>query len=132
MVGLDTNVLIRYITQDDQHQCRIVDREITKALEKDEIFNIQPVVLCEVVWVLESAYGYNKNDIVTALEYILRTAQFVVIDKTIVWKAVYSYQDGKGDFADYYIGHMNKKNGADTTLTFDKFLKKNNLFKVLV
>lgn len=131
MRGLDTNVLVRYITQDDLHQAELAEREIEEAVLKGEKLVIQPIVLFELVWVLESAYGYRKSEVVPVVDQIMRTAQFEIIEKDILWKALGDFSGGGADLADYYIGHANDNFGASTTLTFDKALKTSPLFAVL-
>lgn len=131
MIGLDTNILIRYITQDDKKQALKVEKEIEKAESQNEKLLIQPVVICEVIWVLESAYGFAKSEILPAIDQILRTAQFRIIDKDVCWKALGDYSEKKGDFADYYIGRSNQNNSAKITLTFDKSLGGSDLFAIL-
>jgi predicted nucleic-acid-binding protein len=76
MIGLDTNVLVRYLTQDDPGQARKATHVIETAVEQGELLSITSLVLCELVWVLEDAYGYGRRDLQTVLERILRTAQF--------------------------------------------------------
>ena len=131
MKGLDTNVLIRYLTQDDETQAAVAAREIEGAGAKGEKMLIHPLVLCELVWVLESAYGFPKGDLLKALDGILRTAQFEIMEKDAVWQALADYRQGKGDFSDYYLGRANEHAGSPITLTFDKTLKGNPRFQVL-
>jgi len=131
MKGLDTNVLVRYLTQDDKEQAAIATREIQEAAANGEKLFIQPLVLCELAWVLETAYGFAKPDILKALEAIMRTAQFEIGEKNIVWQALGDFQHGKGDFSDYYLGRAYEKEGSGITLTFDKLLKGNPRFQVL-
>ncbi len=131
MNGLDTNVLVRYLTQDDPKQAKMAAKEIEGAADRGEKLMIQPFVLCELVWVLESAYGFPKPDILTALDNIMRTAQFEIGEKDTAWLALSDYSREKGDFADYYIGRANEKAGAEVTLTFDKSLKGSKQFKIL-
>jgi predicted nucleic-acid-binding protein len=131
MKGLDTNVLVRYITQDDLHQAELAEREIEEAVLKGEKLVIQPIVLFELVWVLESAYGYRKSEVAPVVDQIMRTAQFEIIEKDILWKAIGDFLGGGADLADYYIGRANENYGAPTTLTFDKALKASPLFTVL-
>ena len=131
MKGLDTNVLVRYLTQDDPKQSALATREIEGAAARGEKFLLQPLVLCELVWVLESAYHLPKADILKVLERILRTAQFELVDKEVLWLALNDYRPGKGDFSDYCLGRANQKDGAETTFTFDAALKENPRFQVL-
>ena len=128
MQGLDTNVLVRYLTQDDPEQSALAAAAIE---QPDAVFLIQPIVLCELVWVLDSAYRFSKLEILTALEQILRTAQFEVARKDTVWKSVAGFRRDKGDFADYFIGEANLSDGAVSTLTFDKALRSATGFRLL-
>ena len=61
MNGLDTNVLVRYITQDDENQALLAEKAIETARSRNEKLLIQPLVLCEMIWVLESAYGFKNR-----------------------------------------------------------------------
>jgi predicted nucleic-acid-binding protein len=129
--GLDTNVLVRYLTQDDEGQAEVATRTIEGAAAKGEKMLIQPIILCELVWVLESAYDFPKSDLLRALEGVLRVAQFEIAEKDTVWQALSDFRQGKGDFSDYYLGRANEKAGAAITLTFDKTLKGIPRFQVL-
>lgn len=131
MRGVDTNVLVRYITQDDPEQALAANAVVEECIRKRDLLVIHPVVLCELVWVLESAYRFGRDDIVMVLDHIIRTAQFDIVDKDIVWQAFGDYQRGKADFSDYFIGRANKRAGADITLTFDQALRQATHFKVL-
>jgi predicted nucleic-acid-binding protein len=94
MRGLDTNVLIRYLTLDDKQQAALAAREIDAAAAAGERMLIQSLVLCEMVWVLQSAYRFAKHEILTTLERILMTAQFEIAQKDIVWAALGDYRHG--------------------------------------
>ena len=129
--GLDTNVLVRYLTQDDERQAEAAAKTIEGAAAKGEKMLIQPIILCELLWVLESAYEFPKTDLLRALEGVLRIAQFEIAEKDTVWQALSDYRQGKGDFSDYYLGRANEKAGAAITLTFDKTLRGLPRFQVL-
>jgi predicted nucleic-acid-binding protein len=131
MIGLDTNILVRYLTQDDAGQSRIAAEEIEKGLAVGHMFFIADIVLCELVWVLEAAYGYDRLEIAPVLESILRTRQFQFENKDLLWKSLADYRTNKGDFADHLIGQAGQKAGCRETLTFDTGLKNNPLFRVL-
>lgn len=131
MKGLDTNVLARYLVRDDPAQFAAAAREIDRVAEKGERLLLAPIVLCELVWVLDSAYGCRRPDITAVLEQILRTAQFEVLEKDLVWGAWEDYKNGKGDFADYYMGRCHRQAGAEKTVTFDKALIASPFFEVL-
>jgi len=131
MTGLDTNVLVRYLTLDDPDQSKTAATLIEEAVTKGGKLLVHPVVLCELVWVLETAYDYNRGEVAITLDRILRTAQFEIPDKDTVWKAWADYRSGKADFADYLIGRANERFGAIRTVTFDKALKGHKQFHVL-
>ena len=80
---------------------------------------------------MDSAYGYAKHEIVSALNMVLRTVQFEIAAKDTVWQAFGDYQNGKADFSDYFIGRANARQGAPQTLTFDSSLKDSRFFRVL-
>jgi predicted nucleic-acid-binding protein len=131
MIGIDTNVLVRYLTEDDPAQARRAAAVIEEARSGRRRLLIQPVVLCELVWVLESAYELPREEVAGILDRILRTAQFEVPAKELAWRAWEDYRDGAGDFADYLIGHANAEAGVSRTVTFDRGLQKSPLFQVL-
>jgi len=131
MIGLDTNILVRYLTQDDPKQSRKANAEIEKGLSAGEIFFIADIVVCELVWVLETAYGYDRREIHLVLEDILRTRQFRFENKDLLWKSLADYRNKKGDFADHLIGHAGHKASCCETLTFDAGLRNNPMFRVV-
>lgn len=131
MIGLDTNVLVRYLVRDDKKQAEKASNCIRNAAEKEIGCFINHIVLCELVWVLESAYDFRKEEITGVLEKILVTRQFIIQDKDVVRRAVYDYGQGKGDLADYLIGGVNHMLGCDMTFTFDRSLRNSPAFKVL-
>jgi len=131
MIGLDTNILVRYLTQDDPDQSRKATHEIEKGLSMGDMFFIADIVMCELVWVLETAYGYDWQEIVQVLDRILRTKQFQFENKDLLWQSLADYQRKKGDFADHLIGRASHKAGCLETLTFDAGLKNNPIFRVL-
>jgi predicted nucleic-acid-binding protein len=131
MKGLDTNVLVRYLTQDDPKQAAIATKVIEEAAAREEKMLVHPIVFCELIWVLETAYGFPKADILKILERILRTAQFEFSEKDLLWLALAVYRSSKGDFSDYYLGRANEKAGAGVTLSFDRSLKGDARFQIL-
>ena len=131
MIGLDTNVLVRHLVQDDPGQSRKATQAITKRCTRDDPGFINRVVLCELVWVLESAYGYPKDTIVDVLEKLLRTSQLKVEDAQSAWTAFRMYQKGKADYADCLLGATNRIAGCDSTVTFDHAASKLEGFQLL-
>jgi len=131
MIGLDTNVLVRYIVQDDPKQSVLASNVIETECTEQNPGLINCLVLCEVVWVLSRAYGYDRVVIVSVLKQILITNTFEVENTDLIWSAIHDYEAGPADFSDYLIAHSNKSMSADHTVTFDKKASKHKLFKLL-
>ena len=131
MIGIDTNVLVRYLTQDDSAQVRRVDRLVEDALDAGDRLHIDDVVLCEAVWVLRASYRLPKPAIVDALDQILGTALFSFDDRDRMRRALDAYRDGDGDFADYVIGLRNLRAGCAATATLDRSLQGDSAFQQL-
>ncbi|MDQ3562610.1 MAG: type II toxin-antitoxin system VapC family toxin [Pseudomonadota bacterium] len=131
MKGLDTNVLIRHLVQDDASQARLAGRFIARECSREDPCFINRIVLCETVWVLESAYGYAREDIASALERIIRTHQLRIENVSAVWAALRMYRSGGADFADCLLGETNREAGCLETATLDKKAAKTGGLRVL-
>ncbi len=123
MKGLDTNLLVRYLVKDDRRQAERASRFMSEMAESGTNCFINQIVLCELVWVLESAYGYPKKEIADVLDKIMAIRQFVIESKDLVRQAISDYREGKADLADYLVGRTNHAQGCDRTFTFDRALK---------
>jgi predicted nucleic-acid-binding protein len=121
--GIDTNVLVRFLTEDDPVQARKASAWIRTVAGRHEKCFISPIVLCELAWVLRGAYKVSKVDLLTTLDRLMATAQFVIGDKDIVRSAIAAYRAGPADFADYVIGAMHTEDGCGRTVTFDRRLR---------
>ncbi len=119
MIGLDTNVLVRYLMQDDAAQAAKASRLIERCSAEEPGF-IAMVVLVELVWVLESSYGIERARIAAALELLLRTRELRVEQAETAWHAVRMYRDSRADFADALIARCAAAAGCERTLTFDR------------
>ena len=119
MIGIDTNVLVRYVVQDDARQAAAANHFIETTLSEDEPGWIAAVVLCEFVWVLESAYGYARNPIVATLQRLFEVDRFRVESPSLAWRALDEYRVG-GDFSDALIALANEHEGCGYTATFDR------------
>jgi predicted nucleic-acid-binding protein len=120
MIGLDTNVLVRYFVRDDVAQHRRAARLIERECRSDAPGRIGLITLCELVWVLSAGYGYARNDIARLLQGILTASDLEVEQAPLAWDAWRLYQAGKVDFADYLIGLGHRKAGATATYSFDR------------
>ncbi len=119
MIALDTNVLIRYLVQDDKTQAQKANRLI-EALTPDTPAFISCIVLCEVNWVLESAYKIKKKERLEALRGIVSVAVFAMEHLDACLKALKLTESGPADFSDYLISQIAQQEGYETVLTFDK------------
>lgn len=123
MIALDTNVLIRILVEDDPIQAKSARRLLQSIREHREQCFISDPVLCEMEWVLDSAYKASRRDVATAIQNILANALFVVEDEVSVQRALDLFSKGNGDFSDYLLGMRGQKRGARTTYTFDRNLR---------
>ncbi len=130
MTGIDTNVLVRYLVQDDPEQARRAARFVINECSSEDPGFINRIVLCEMVWVLETAYGYARGNLALALEKILRTTQFEIEDHQEAWSSLREYQDG-ADFADSFIAAVNRRHGCNRTVTFDRKAGRRSGFSAL-
>ena len=120
MVGIDTNILVRHMVQDDVKQAKLATALIETECSPANPAHIPLLVLCETVWVLSSAYGYAREQITMALRQIMLTESFDIEEHAIAWNALAGYENGNADFADGIITRLNRERGCTTTYTFDK------------
>jgi predicted nucleic-acid-binding protein len=131
MIGLDTNVLVRYLTEDDPVQAARAASFIGAEAAKGERFLVNTAVLCELAWVLASVYEYSREEIAKAIDQVLATAQFEVERLDEARQALRDYRLTKADFSDALVGRINRSLGAEQTVTFDRGLKKLETFRLL-
>ena len=123
MIGLDTNVLVRYITQDDPKQSEAASKYIEENCSAETPGYVNHIVLCEIIWVLQSCYKVNRFEALAVIKQILRTEEFRVQEPQVIWLALADTREGKADFADYLNVRINKEAGCEKTITFDKALQ---------
>jgi len=126
MIGIDTNVLVRYLVQDDYEQSAQSTLLIEQECNLSSPGYLSNIVLCELVWVLTGAYKYDKNLVIEVMEQILVTAELLVENENVVRKAINDYKIGSADFSDYLIVNNNQQSGCTKTYTFDKKLLQHN------
>ena len=124
MIALDTNVLVRFLVEDDAAQSRAAAAVITRAGRTDEPLFVSDIVLCEVVWVLSASYAAPKTEIVAAIRKLLHARQLSFRASDVLVRALEAYAAGTGDFADYLVREDARATGCDSVLTFDKALLK--------
>ena len=120
MIGLDTNVLVRYIAQDDPVQSPIATRIIEDRLTEEHPGFISLVTMAETVWVLDRSYGLSAAEIAAAVERILQIDTLAVQNEQEVFVAMVALKTGAGSFSDGLIGALGRRAGCAVTLTFDK------------
>lgn len=131
MIGIDTNVLVRYFTEDDNIQSQIASKLIERHSNKKKAILINNIVLCELVWVLLRGYKYKKSDVINLLKEIIATIEFAFEDHSLIVSAILEYEEAETDFADILIGFTNRSKGADKTITFDKDASKLDQFEYI-
>jgi predicted nucleic-acid-binding protein len=119
MIGLDTNVLVRYIMQDDARQAASATRLI-ESLSVESPGFVPLVSVVELAWVLTSAYELDRGQLVQAFESLLRSKEIAVERAEIIWKALRVFQSANADFADCLIERSAAAAGCDRTMTFDR------------
>lgn len=119
MIGLDTNILVRYLTKDDPIQSPKAAEILRKLTDQNPGF-VSVVVLAETAWVLESVYGFSQNAIATALTAMIQAHGLLVQDDASVIVALRAAEEGGGSFADALIGALASRMGCERILTFDR------------
>ena len=118
MIGLDTNVLVRYVMQDDPRQSPRATRLI-ESLSADEPGFVPVVALVELVWVLSGSYALDRAQIATVLDTLLRSKELVVDRADLVTQALQRFGAGGADFADALIERIAAAAGCSATMSFD-------------
>jgi predicted nucleic-acid-binding protein len=119
MIGLDTNVMVRYIMQDDVKQSKLASVLIERLTEEQPGF-LSLVCIIELVWVLESAYTLKRLQIVEVLSNLISIDVFKIERLTVVTAALRNFKTGKADFADCLIERSSVHAGCERTMTFDQ------------
>jgi predicted nucleic-acid-binding protein len=131
MIGLDTNVLIRYIVQDDPLQAAMANAFIEANCTVESPGFICNIVLVELVWVLERGYGYDKKLIVDVLKQVASTSELRLENISLAWQAILDFQNGSAGFADYLLAQINRTHGCEFTYTFDRKAAKSGAYKLI-
>jgi predicted nucleic-acid-binding protein len=119
MIGLDTNVLVRYLTHDEPKQTAAAMR-VMNSLSFESPGFLSLIVIAELVWVLSISYRYQKKEIEQVLENLLRSKELIIERGDIVSQASRAFRAGRADFADYLIERCTHAAGCQSTVTFDR------------
>jgi len=120
VIGLDTNILVRYLAQDDPVQSPKATELIERRLSEENPGFVSVVAMVETAWVLDRAYGLADREIAAAIERTLQADVLVVEDEQEVFAAMIALREGHGSFADALIGGLGGRAGCTHTLTFDQ------------
>ena len=131
MIGLDTNILVRYITQDDEVQAASVNELINKYISKPQSMFINDIVICELVWVLSKGYKYQKEQIINVLRQFLTITEFAFENQNILWQALEEYEQKNLDFSDALISKINQSYSFIETFTLDEAASHSSGFTLL-
>jgi len=128
VIAVDTNILVRLLVKDDERQTRKVTRFFQRLDADGERAHVSDVVVCELMWVLRSAYDFDRADIARTLRSMIAARQLMFDSADRLLRALSAFQAGRGDLADYVIREHARAAGADAVLTFDKALLKDTMF----
>ena len=131
MRAVDTNVLVRFVTNDDARQAALVEHLFAECQRNREHLFISTPVMCELVWVLKNGVGQTRTEIANVIDALTEDDLFQIEHKLLVVRALDHYRRGKGDFADYLIGQIGDHAGCGDTVTFDRALKGSPGFTIL-
>jgi len=120
MIGLDTNILLRYFVKDDLVQWERATHFISTRCTAENPGFIDRIALCEMVWVLTRGHGYGRTDIVRIVGQLLASQELLLEDEELVRSAVQSYEGSSIDFPDALMVKVNLARGCDATATFDR------------
>ena len=122
MIALDTNVLVRYLVEDDAKQAAAAASFIARSIAEGGGLFVSDIVVCETVWVLSVSYHVGRKEIAALLRNVLRARHLVfhAVDQLI--RALDAYEAGKGDFADYLIREHARAADCEHVATFDRVL----------
>ena len=120
MTGIDTNVLVRYITRDHPEQHAAAKRYLESNCTQETPGYVNVIVLCELAWVLTTAYDASQEELARVIDQLLRTRQLQIQRRDQVRSALAEYRDSKAGFPDCLIGQLNRSDGTGETVTFDQ------------
>jgi predicted nucleic-acid-binding protein len=119
MIGLDTNIVVRYLTHDDPSQATAA-ATVMDSLSSDSPGFLSLIVIAELVWVLEDSYRFKKKEIERVLETLLRSKELVLERAEIVSQALRKFSASRADFADCLIERCGQAAECKHTVTFDR------------
>lgn len=122
MIGVDTNVWIRFLVEDDPEQCRRATELIEGALARGEDLFLSHLALAEIVWVLTSRYRFARNEVVAALDSLFHAGGIMIENRPAAHNALDAFKSSGGDLADYLMLEVARAEGCRSFATFDQAL----------
>ena len=119
MLGVDTNVLVRFLVRDDEPQFEKARKLIKREVAAGRRVFVSQLVLLETEWVLRSRYSLPKNLIIETISGLLDATDVRFEDEPAIEEALFIWKDATADFADCLIGSQNRRLGCRATATFD-------------
>ena len=119
MLGIDTNVLVRFLLSDDEAQFQKAKKLIQQEVTAGRGVLVSQLVLLETEWVLRSRYGFSKIQLLEVIASLLDTLDIQLEDEQSVEEAIYQWKDANADFADCLIAARHRRLGCSATATFD-------------
>ncbi|HTV82311.1 MAG TPA: type II toxin-antitoxin system VapC family toxin [Acidobacteriaceae bacterium] len=120
MIGIDTNVLVRYLAQDDPLRSSRATQLIEHRLSQADPGFISLVTLAETVWVLHRSYGLSAAAVAATVERLLQADTLALQNEQQVFTAMIALRTGQASFSDALIGALGAWAGCAFTVTFDK------------
>lgn len=120
MLGIDTNVLVRFLVRDDEAQFKKAKKLIRREVSARRQVFISQLVLLETEWVLRSRYGFQKTELLQTLSGLLDAADVQFEDEPAIEEALFAWKENTVGFADCLIGAQNRRLGCSATATFDQ------------
>ena len=132
MIGLDTNVVVRYVAQDDRAQAAAATRLLEHELTTENPGYLSLVALAEVVWVMVAAYGADRQVVAQVVEGLLSAPHIRVQEAESVWLALLDFREpaSKSDFSDALIVRLGSRAGCTRAVTFDRRAAKHAGFEL--
>jgi len=131
MKSLDTNIIIRFLVNDDYKQGELVKKLLLKAEKNSEVFFVSSAVVLEIIYVLDSVYGYSSEEIAAAFESMLLMPVLLFENSEVIQKLLVSAYNTGIELEDLLIGITAQEAGCEKTITFDKKAAKSDLFELL-
>lgn len=131
MLGIDTNVLVRFLVRDDEAQFDKARKLLKREVAAGQRVFVNQLVLMEAEWVLRSRYAVAKNQIIEAISGLLDAGDIQFEDEPVIEEALFIWKDSAADFADCLIGARNRRMGCRATATFDVKASKLTSFVVI-